>query len=190
VRPRVAARQRISRTSPARSKRISRWVERQRVAHRDEIAGALRREQPGRARDLRHRALGPAAREDDLGETGREADLRAGDRGALGDRLRADVDHPRLRAVRAPRHVGELPPARGLSPARGAHGIRQSIEVDRALEPRPALESDRGIHDWTMKVDVDVGRVHEQNRRFHDEVEAEVYDQRMGIRYDAESTRG
>ncbi|HEV8111404.1 MAG TPA: class I SAM-dependent methyltransferase [Planctomycetota bacterium] len=39
-----------------------------------------------------------------------------------------------------------------------------------------------------MKVDVDVGRVHEQNRRFHDEVEAEVYDQRMGIRYDAEST--
>lgn len=39
-----------------------------------------------------------------------------------------------------------------------------------------------------MKVGVDVARVHDQNRRFHDEVEAEVYDQRMGIRYDAEST--
>jgi SAM-dependent methyltransferase len=39
-----------------------------------------------------------------------------------------------------------------------------------------------------VKVDVDVARVHDQNRRFHDEVEAEVYDQRMGIRYDAEST--
>lgn len=39
-----------------------------------------------------------------------------------------------------------------------------------------------------MKVGVDVARVHDQNRRFHDEVEAEVYDQRMGIRYDADST--
>jgi ubiquinone/menaquinone biosynthesis C-methylase UbiE len=39
-----------------------------------------------------------------------------------------------------------------------------------------------------VKVGVDVARVHEENRRFHDEVEAEVYDQRMGIRYDAEST--
>jgi ubiquinone/menaquinone biosynthesis C-methylase UbiE len=39
-----------------------------------------------------------------------------------------------------------------------------------------------------VKVDVDVARVHDQNRRFHDEVEAEVYDQRMGIRYDADST--
>jgi len=39
-----------------------------------------------------------------------------------------------------------------------------------------------------VKADVDVARVHEQNRRFHDEVEAEVYDQRMGIVYDAEST--
>lgn len=39
-----------------------------------------------------------------------------------------------------------------------------------------------------MKAAVDVARVHEQNRRFHDEVEAEVYDQRMGIRHDAEST--
>jgi ubiquinone/menaquinone biosynthesis C-methylase UbiE len=39
-----------------------------------------------------------------------------------------------------------------------------------------------------LKVAVDTARVHEQNRRFHDEVEAEVYDQRMGIRYDAEST--
>jgi ubiquinone/menaquinone biosynthesis C-methylase UbiE len=39
-----------------------------------------------------------------------------------------------------------------------------------------------------VKTDVDVARVHEQNRRFHDEVEAEVYDQRMGITYDAEAT--
>lgn len=39
-----------------------------------------------------------------------------------------------------------------------------------------------------MKSGVDVARVHEQNRRFHDEVEAELYDQRMGIRHDAEST--
>jgi ubiquinone/menaquinone biosynthesis C-methylase UbiE len=39
-----------------------------------------------------------------------------------------------------------------------------------------------------MKVGVDVARVHEQNRRFHDEVEAELYDQRMGIRHDAEAT--
>ena len=39
-----------------------------------------------------------------------------------------------------------------------------------------------------MKSGVDVARVHEQNRRFHDQVEADVYDQRMGIRYDAEST--
>ena len=40
-----------------------------------------------------------------------------------------------------------------------------------------------------MKSGVDVARVHAENRRFHDEVEAEVYDQRMGIRYDAEATR-
>lgn len=39
-----------------------------------------------------------------------------------------------------------------------------------------------------MKLGVDVARVHEQNRRFHDEVEAELYDQRMGIRHDAEAT--
>ncbi|MFN0008269.1 MAG: class I SAM-dependent methyltransferase [Planctomycetota bacterium] len=39
-----------------------------------------------------------------------------------------------------------------------------------------------------MKTGVDVARVHEQNRRFHDEVEAELYDQRMGIRHDAEAT--
>jgi 2-polyprenyl-3-methyl-5-hydroxy-6-metoxy-1,4-benzoquinol methylase len=39
-----------------------------------------------------------------------------------------------------------------------------------------------------MKSGVDVARVHEQNRRFHDEVEAELYDQRMGIRHDAEAT--
>jgi ubiquinone/menaquinone biosynthesis C-methylase UbiE len=40
-----------------------------------------------------------------------------------------------------------------------------------------------------MKQGVDVARVHAENRRFHDEVEAEVYDQRMGIVYDDESTR-
>jgi len=39
-----------------------------------------------------------------------------------------------------------------------------------------------------VKTEVDVARVHAENRRFHDEVEAEVYDQRMGIRYDAEAT--
>jgi len=39
-----------------------------------------------------------------------------------------------------------------------------------------------------MKTGVDVARVHEQNRRFHDEVEAELYDQRMGIRHDAQAT--
>lgn len=39
-----------------------------------------------------------------------------------------------------------------------------------------------------MKIGVDVARVHEQNRRFHDEVEAELYDQRMGIRHDAQAT--
>jgi ubiquinone/menaquinone biosynthesis C-methylase UbiE len=39
-----------------------------------------------------------------------------------------------------------------------------------------------------MKVGVDVARVHEENRRFHDEVEAELYDQRMGIRHDADAT--
>ena len=39
-----------------------------------------------------------------------------------------------------------------------------------------------------MKTGVDVARVHEENRRFHDEVEADVYDQRMGLRYDDEAT--
>src|SRR5215471_10186735 len=39
-----------------------------------------------------------------------------------------------------------------------------------------------------MKANVDVARVHAENRRFHDEVEADVYDQRMGISYDAEAT--
>ena len=39
-----------------------------------------------------------------------------------------------------------------------------------------------------MKSQVDVARVHEQNRRFHDEVEAQLYDQRMGIDHGAEAT--
>ncbi len=39
-----------------------------------------------------------------------------------------------------------------------------------------------------MKSHVDVALVHEQNRRFHDEVEAELYDQRMGIDHGDEAT--
>jgi ubiquinone/menaquinone biosynthesis C-methylase UbiE len=39
-----------------------------------------------------------------------------------------------------------------------------------------------------MKSHVDVALVHEQNRRFHDEVEAQLYDQRMGIDHGAEAT--
>lgn len=39
-----------------------------------------------------------------------------------------------------------------------------------------------------MKSQVDVARVHEQNRRFHDEVEADLYDQRMGIDHGADAT--
>ncbi len=39
-----------------------------------------------------------------------------------------------------------------------------------------------------MKSHVDVALVHEQNRRFHDEVEAQLYDQRMGIDHGADAT--
>jgi ubiquinone/menaquinone biosynthesis C-methylase UbiE len=39
-----------------------------------------------------------------------------------------------------------------------------------------------------MKVDVDVAQVLESNRRFHDEVEAPGYDQRMDVRHDSEAT--
>lgn len=40
-----------------------------------------------------------------------------------------------------------------------------------------------------MQRNVDVDRVLEENRQFHDEVEAHVYDQRMGVRHDPEAVR-
>ncbi len=40
-----------------------------------------------------------------------------------------------------------------------------------------------------MRPNVDAAVVHRENRRFHDEVEAEIYDQRMGIDHGAAATR-
>lgn len=40
-----------------------------------------------------------------------------------------------------------------------------------------------------MRANVDAAVVHRENRRFHDEVEAEIYDQRMGIDHGAAATR-